>query len=71
MTGVQTCALPILEKVATSTIPDLGILQGITLVEDMRELFRNKTLSTKEALSSFSKKPYKNMLRVSFIYWEK
>ena len=49
-------------------ISDLEILQVITPVEDMRELFRNKTLNTKEALSSLSKKPYKNVLRVSFIY---
>ena len=59
------------EKAATFTIPDLEILQGIAPVEDIRELFRNKTLNTKEVLSSLSKKPYKNVLRVSFIYWEK
>ena len=35
--------------VATSTTPDLEILQGITPVEDMRELFGYKTLDTKEA----------------------
>ena len=34
----------------------------------MRELFGYKTLNTKEARSSLSKKPFKNMLRVSFIY---
>ena len=45
--------------VATSTILDLEILQGITSVEDMRELFEYKTLDTKEAHSSLSKKPYK------------
>ena len=60
-----------LEKVATSTIPDLEILQGIAPVEDIRELFRNKTLNTKEAHSFLSEKPHKNVLRVSFIYWEK
>ena len=37
----------------------------------MKEFFRNKTLNTKEAHSSLSKKSYKNVLRVSFIYWEK
>ena len=52
-------------------ISDLEILQVITPVEDMRELFRNKTLNTREALSSLSKKPNKNVLRVSFIYWKK
>ena len=52
-------------------MPDLEILQVITPVEDIREFFRNKTINTKEALSSLSKKSYKNMLRVSFIYWEK
>ena len=46
-----------LEKSATSTIPDLEILQVITPVEDIRELLRNKTLNTKEAHSSLSKKP--------------
>ena len=56
---------------ATSTTPELEIFQGKTLVEDMRKLFRNKTLNTKEAPSSLSKKPNKNVLRVSFIYWEK
>ena len=30
----------------------------------MRELFRNKTLDTKEALSSLFKRPYKNVLKV-------
>ena len=59
------------EKAATSTIPDLEILQGIAPVEDIRELFRNKTLNTKEAHSFLSEKPPKNVLRVSFIYWEK
>ena len=34
----------------------------------MRELFRYKTLNTKEAHSSLFEKPYKNVLRVSFIY---
>ena len=57
--------------VATSTAPDRKFLQGITLVEDMREIFGYKTLDTKKAHSSLSKKPYKNMLRVSFIYKEK
>ena len=56
------------ERVATSTIPDLEILQGIAVVEDIRELFRNKTLNTKEAHYFLSEKPYKNVLRVSFIY---
>ena len=60
-----------LEKVATSTIPDLEILQGIAPVENIRKLFRNKTLNTKEAHSFLSKKPLKNVFRVSFIYWEK
>ena len=50
------------------TTPDLKILQGITSVEDMREFFGYKTLDTKEAHSSLSEKPYKNVLRVSFIY---
>ena len=36
-----------MEKVATSTIPDLEILQVIIPVEDMRELLRNKTLKYK------------------------
>ena len=49
-------------------MPDLEILQGIILVEDIRELFRNKTPNTKEAHSFLSKKPHKNVLRVSFIY---
>ena len=52
-------------------MPDLGILQRIAPVEDIRELFRNKTLNTKKTHSSLSKKPNKNVLRVSFIYWEK
>ena len=56
---------------ATSTTPDLEILQGIAPEEDIREFFRNKTLNTKEAHSFLSKKPHKNVLRVSFIYWEK
>ena len=38
-----------LENAATSTTLDLKILQGITPVEDMRELFGYKTLDTKEA----------------------
>ena len=59
------------ENEATSTIPDLEILQGIALVEDIRELSRNKTLNTNEAHSFLSEKPHKNVLRVSFIYWEK
>ena len=50
------------------TTPDLKILQGMTLVEDKRELFSCKTLDTNVAHSSFSEKPYKNVLRVSFIY---
>ena len=53
---------------ATSTILDLEILQGIALVEDIKELFRNKTLNTKEAHSFLYEKPHKNVLRVSFIY---
>ena len=53
---------------ATSTILDLEILQGIALVEDIKELFRNKTLNTKEAHSFLFEKPHKNVLRVSFIY---
>ena len=44
-------------KAATSTTPDLKILQGIIPIEDIRELFKNKTLNTKEAHSSLSKKP--------------
>ena len=59
------------EKEATSTIPDLEILQGIAPVEDIKGLFRNKTLNTKEAHSFLFEKPHKNVLRVSFIYWEK
>ena len=51
-------------------MPDLEILQGIILVEDIRELFRNKTLNTKKAHSFLSEKSYKNVLRVSFIYWK-
>ena len=47
------------------------ILQEIIPVEDIRELFRNKTLNTKEAHSFLFEKPHKNVLRVSFIYWEK
>ena len=58
-------------KAATYTILDLEILQKITPVEDMRELSRYKTLDTKETHSSLSEKPYKNVLRVSFIYREK
>ena len=34
----------------------------------MRELFGYKTLDTKEAHFSLFEKPYKNMLKVSFIY---
>ena len=59
------------EKAATFTIPDLEILLRIAPVEDIREFFRNKTLNTKEAHSFLSEKPRKNVLRVSFIYWEK
>ena len=55
-------------EAVTSTTSDLEILQGIILVEDMRELFGYKTLDTKETHSSLYEKPYKNMLRVSFIY---
>ena len=44
---------------------DLEILQGIISIEDMKELFRYKTLDTIEARSSLSKKPFKNVLRVS------
>ena len=55
-------------EAVTSTTSDLEILQGIIPVEDMRELFRYKTLDTNVAHSSFSEKPYKNVLRVSFIY---
>ena len=47
-----------LEKAATSTTSDLEILQGITPVEDMRELFGYKTLDIKKAHSSLSEKPY-------------
>ena len=43
------------------------MLQGITSVKDMRELFEYKTLDTKEAHSFLSEKPYKNVFRVSFI----
>ena len=57
-----------LEKAATSTTPDLEILQGIISVEDIRGLFGYKALNTKEAHSSLSKKFYKNVFRVSFIY---
>ena len=55
-------------EAVTSTTSDLEILQGIIPVEDMRELFGYKTLDTKDAHSSLSKNPYKNVLRVSFIY---
>ena len=41
---------------ATSTTPDLEILQGKTSVEDMREFFGYKTLDTKDAHSSLSLK---------------
>ena len=58
-------------KGSNFTTSDLEILQVVTPVEDMRELFRNKTLNTKEAPSSLSKKPHKNVHRVSFIFWEK
>ena len=43
-----------LENAATSTISDLKILQRIVPVEDIRELFRNKILNTKEAHSFLS-----------------
>ena len=56
---------------ATSITPDLEILQVITPVENMIELFKHKTLNTNEAHSSLSEKLYKNVLKVSFIYWEK
>ena len=56
-----------LEKATTSTILDLEILQVITLVENIIKFFRYKTLNTKEAHSSLSDKPYKNVFRVSFI----
>ena len=55
-------------EAVTSTTSDLEILQGIIPVEDMRELFGYKTLDTKETHSSLYEKPYKNMLRDSFIY---
>ena len=48
-----------LENAATFTTPDPKILQGIISVEDMRDLFGNKTQDTKEAHSSLSKNPYK------------
>ena len=51
-------------------IPPLKV-QIISTFDDQREFFRNKTLNTKEAHSSLSKKFYKNMLWVSFIYWKK
>ena len=51
---------------ATSTTPDLEIFQGITSVEDMRELFGYKTLDTKEAHFSLSEKPIKTYL--GFLY---
>ena len=54
-----------LEKAATSTTPDLKILEGITPVEDMRELFGYETL---DSASYLSEKPYINVLMVSFIY---
>ena len=44
------------------------VFQGIIPIEDMRKLFGYKTLYTKEAHSSLSKKPKKNVLRISFIY---
>ena len=36
----------------------------------MREIFGYKTLDTKEAHSSLSEKPYKNVLRISFFILE-
>ena len=63
-----------LEKATTSTTPNLEILQGIISLEDMRELFGYKTLNLQKRHkmhSNISKKPYKNLLRVSFIYYEK
>ena len=41
-----------LEKVATSTIPDLEILQVIIPVEDMRELLRNPKIQKRHTLLS-------------------
>ena len=43
-------------EAVTSTTSDLEILQGIIPVEDLRELFRNKTLNTKETHFSLSEK---------------
>ena len=42
-----------LKKAATSTILDLEILQVITPIEDMKELFRNKTLKIKRGTLFF------------------
>ena len=55
-----------LEKIVTSTAPDLEILQRIISVEDMRELFGYKTLDTKETHSSLSKKPWKPYLGLAY-----
>ena len=55
-----------LEKATTSTTPDLEILRGITPIEDMRELFGYKTLDTKNAHFSLSKKPWKPYLGLAY-----
>ena len=55
-----------LEKAATSTTPGLEILQRITPVVDIRELFGYKTLDTKEAHSSLSEKPWKPYLGLAY-----
>ena len=51
---------------ATSTTPDLEIIQEITPVEDMRELCVHKTLDTKEAYSSLFEKPWKPYLGLAY-----
>ena len=54
---------------AIFTISDLEILKGITLVEDIIELFGYKTLDLQKRHTLLSLKSlFKNVLRVSFIY---
>ena len=55
-----------LEKAATSTTLNLEILQAITLVEDIRELFGYKTLDIQKAHSSLSEKPWKPYLGLAY-----
>ena len=72
--GLDHQHLWLLEKAVTSTISDLKIFQGITPIEDMKELFGYKTPDTKKAHSSLSEKPWKPYLglaMMSFKYWKK